>query len=1176
MSQFLFKASKITFSRDLQRFFLSVLILLLISNAVYQFIPESQAGIKVQNPTQVTLIQKPTLIVGSEQEFPPFATGMTDATAGGFTVDLWEAVAKEAGLNYKIRVLPFHQILQEFQAGRIDVLINLAQSDQRKEFADFTVPHVVVHGAIFVRKGENGFDSESDFSGKSIIVLSADLAHDYAISKGWEQQLVLVNTAEEGLRLLASGKHDVMLLSKLAGMQTLQATGLNNIEALQTKAGFSQKFSFAVQKGQPDLLGKINEGLALTKSNGIYNKLYEKWFGVYEVKEASLKDVLKYLIPLGLIFFAILAYVFYQRRAEKIQAQKILQISEAHIKSLIGAIPDLIWLKDFNGVYLNCNPMFERLYAAKEADIVGKTDYDFVDKELADFFREHDKNVMTANKPIINEEWLSFAADGYHGLFETIKTPMYDTNGELIGVLGVARDITARHYLESQTKLINERSQHLLKLESFSEQMSEKEFMQHGQELAENLTGSQIAFIHFVNEDEETIELVTWSRRTIEHYCHAAFDSHYPVSQAGIWADALRKRQAVVFNDYATYPHKRGLPEGHSPLHRLISVPVIENGKVVMLTGVGNKETDYTETDVESVQLISNDIWRLLQRRRSEQERLIAATAFESQEGIMVTDANSIILRVNNAFTRITGYSAEEAIGKTPQFLNSGRHSKYFYASMWESINNDGAWEGEIWNRRKSGEIYPEHLTITAVKNANGIFTNYVATLTDITMSKAASEEIRNLAFYDPLTQLPNRRLFTDRLKQALAGSTRTKQRGALLFLDLDHFKDLNDSLGHDVGDLLLQQVAERLKRCVREGDTVARLGGDEFVVLLEGLSEHKLDAATQAEVITHKILLALNETYQLGIHEYYNSPSIGVTLFSDHEMDLEQLLKQADIAMYNAKNAGRNTVRFFDNTMQDAINTRTEMERDLRNALARKEFLLYYQVQVNDKGAPLGAEALIRWQHPERGLVSPFHFITLAEDTGLILPIGLWVLDAACAQLKAWEQDPAMRELDISINVSAKQFNHQDFVKQVQATIQRHGINPKLLKLELTESMLIDNLYHIIINMVALQVLGVRFELDDFGTGYSSLQYLKQLPLYQLKIDQSFVRDIESDDGDRSLIKAIVNMAASLELQVIAEGVESDSQRQFLLDNGCTHFQGYLFGKPMPIDEFEASIKTN
>jgi diguanylate cyclase (GGDEF)-like protein/PAS domain S-box-containing protein len=561
------------------------------------------------------------------------------------------------------------------------------------------------------------------------------------------------------------------------------------------------------------------------------------------------------------------------------------------------------------------------------------------------------------------------------------------------------------------------------------------------------------------------------------------------------------------------------------------------------------------------------------ERKQAENALRISASVFESQEGMVVTDAHNIILRVNQAFTRITGYSEDEAIGQTPKLLNSGRQSKEFYVKMWESISNYGFWEGEIWNRRKNGDIYPEHLTITAVKDSAGLITNYVATLTDISMSKAASEEIENLAFFDPLTKLPNRRLLIDRLANILLASARNSQIGALLFLDLDYFKDLNDSLGHDIGDLLLQQVAQRLVDCVREGDTVARLGGDEFVVLLGSLSKDSLEAATQTEIIGNKILSALNQPYNLGLHEHRSTPSIGATLFNDCDTSIEALLKQADIAMYEAKSSGRNTLRFFDPKMQEAIDSRHEMKAELYKAISQQQFRLYYQIQVDRDGHPLGAEALIRWQHPERGMISPLNFIPLAEETGLILPIGQWVLATACAQLKLWEQDQLTQLLTISVNVSAKQFNQADFVAQVESEVIRHAINPARLNLELTESMLLDDINGMIAKMNALKEIGISFELDDFGTGYSSLQYLKQLPLRQLKIDQSFVRDIATDSNDRTMVRTIITMARSFDLEVIAEGVEDNEQRLFLKNSGCYHYQGYLFGKPLPINEFEALL---
>jgi len=567
---------------------------------------------------------------------------------------------------------------------------------------------------------------------------------------------------------------------------------------------------------------------------------------------------------------------------------------------------------------------------------------------------------------------------------------------------------------------------------------------------------------------------------------------------------------------------------------------------------------------------IINDI---TERKQTETELRIAATAFESQESLLITDVDGVVLRVNNAFIECTGYAAEEIIGQTPRLLKSGRHDAAFYAAMWDSINRTGTWQGEIWDRRKNGEIYPKWLSISAVKGSDGVITHYVGSHIDITERKAAEAEIKNLALYDSLTNLPNRRFLLDRLKQALASSRRNNQEGALLFIDLDNFKTLNDTLGHNIGDLLLQKVAQRLLSCVRESDTVARLGGDEFVVLLEDLSNQPMEAAAQIESVGEKILATLGEPYLIASKECHSTPSIGAALFNPRTVEMDELFKQADIAMYQAKKAGRNTMRFFDPEMQKEINARAMIEGELHNAIEKQQFQLHYQIQVDTWNRPLGAEALIRWMHPERGLVSPLQFIPLAEETGLILPIGQWVLETACAQIKAWEKDSRTRNLVLAVNVSARQFHQDDFVTQVQETVQRHDIKPMRLKLELTESMLHENIEETIAKMNTLHEIGVQFSLDDFGTGYSSLQYLKRLPLDQLKIDQSFVRDLASDKNDKAIVGTIIAMAHSMELDAIAEGVETEEQRQLLISCGCTHYQGYLFGRPVPIEQFEAQL---
>jgi diguanylate cyclase (GGDEF)-like protein/PAS domain S-box-containing protein len=558
-------------------------------------------------------------------------------------------------------------------------------------------------------------------------------------------------------------------------------------------------------------------------------------------------------------------------------------------------------------------------------------------------------------------------------------------------------------------------------------------------------------------------------------------------------------------------------------------------------------------------------------RKSAEEAQRIAATAFESHQCMFVTDAKRVILRVNKAFTQTTGYSAEEAIGQRPSLFSSGHHDPTFYAEMNQCLKNHGNWQGEIQNRRKCGEVYPQRLSISTVKDDTGVVTHFVAIFTDISDHKTAQAQIETLAFYDPLTGLPNRRLLMDRLDQALNASTRHARMSALLFVDLDNFKTINDTLGHHQGDLLLTQVAQRLKTCIREGDTLARLGSDEFVVMLEGLSENALDAANQSEVVGDKIIAALGHNYTLASGAYHSTPSIGVTLFGgNHQENSEEPLRRAELAMFQAKSAGRNTLRFFDTQMQAEVSAHASLERDLREAVFNQQFLLHYQPQVVGDGRLTGVEALLRWQHPQRGMVSPAEFIPLAEASGLILPIGQWVLETACTQLAAWANEPDRAHLTIAVNVSARQFHQADFVDSVLTTLARTHAKPKLLKLELTESMLVDDIEGIIAKMSALKGRGVGFSLDDFGTGYSSLAYLKRLPLDQLKIDQGFVRNIVTDPNDAAIAKMVVALAETMGLAVIAEGVEMQAQADFLAHLGCHAYQGYFFSRPLPIASLE------
>ncbi len=567
-----------------------------------------------------------------------------------------------------------------------------------------------------------------------------------------------------------------------------------------------------------------------------------------------------------------------------------------------------------------------------------------------------------------------------------------------------------------------------------------------------------------------------------------------------------------------------------------------------------------------AVVLLARDI---SDRVALELDQRIAAIAFESQQGMLVTDAQTRIIKANRAFSAITGYSEAEVLGQPTRILGSGHQGAEFYQQMWKALYESGGWQGEIWNRRKSGEAFPEWLTISAVHDAKGRLTNYVASLTDISERKDAEEKIQHLAFYDPLTNLPNRRLMRQRLEQALVVCRREQHYAALIFLDLDDFKNVNDLYGHQIGDGMLCQVAERLRHALRERDTVARFGGDEFVVLLEGLEVNATEAATQVEHIGRKLLQTLREPYLIKDQVFSSSASLGIVLFNDEQHTADELMQYADLSMYSAKAAGKDMLSFYDPQMQAVVSMRIELEEDIRRGLAQEEFVLYLQPQADASGNFEGAEALVRWQHPSRGLLAPGVFIDIAERSGLIESLDLAILRQGCELLARWAQQPQTATLSLAVNISARLLYRDDFVCQVREILQQTGARALQLKLEITESLLLTDVDKAVSRMQLLREMGVRFAIDDFGTGYSSMAYLQRLPLDQLKIDQSFVRGLPDDKGNIAIVRAILSMAEGLELEVIAEGVEHPAQQDILRLHGCRHFQGYLFGKPMSVDAF-------
>jgi len=706
----------------------------------------------------------------------------------------------------------------------------------------------------------------------------------------------------------------------------------------------------------------------------------------------------------------------------------------------------------------------------------------------------------------------------------------------------------------------------------------------------------RLVIVSFVDDNNDWMEVVASSNWQSPYLktLKVATNPDRPEGH-GALGRAIREQSAQIFNDFLSNPNTAPWQEAAraESIRASAAFPLMRAGKVIGGISVYSQELNYFNADI--ITLLSGlaaDISFALdnfdheqQRQQAETELALAASVFEnSQEGILITNPDKIIIRVNNAFSFLTGYKAEEVIGTVPQVLSSEQYNEIFYQFMWEQINAHGYWQGEITNCRKDGSTYLEWLTIIRVTNKSGETTHYVGIFVDITDRKLNEDHIHKLAFYDSLTQLPNRRLFVDRLRSALISSQHNHYYGALMFIDIDRFKILNDTQGHDIGDQLLIEVSKRLTHCVREQDTVVRLGGDEFVIMLEHLSNDVTEATLFAQRVGDKVLHTLSQPYTLrhfdlqgqplSSVEHHSSASIGMKLFQGTDKG-DDLLKQADMAMYQAKQSGRNTLCIFDPDMQAKLTERAMLEADMSLALQNNQFHLHYQVQVNAEGQATGAEVLLRWHHPLRGNIPPVEFIPLAEESGLIGVLGLWVLNKSCQTLAVWAEQSETEQLTLAVNVSAKQFNRDNFVDEIKEILNESRINPQRLKLEITESIIMVDVEQTIKIMNDLRELGISFSMDDFGTGYSSLAYLQRLPLSQLKIDQSFLRNLTVDSTDTVIIRTILALGNSLGINVIAEGVETQQQRDYLLNNGCQFFQGYLFGKPEPLSVFKQRFNS-
>ncbi|MDO8813515.1 MAG: EAL domain-containing protein [Gallionella sp.] len=717
--------------------------------------------------------------------------------------------------------------------------------------------------------------------------------------------------------------------------------------------------------------------------------------------------------------------------------------------------------------------------------------------------------------------------------FDSVKVPLKSPDGKVFGMLGISRDVTERKRAEEAIKL-------------YAHDMNKR--------VKEMSCLNDIITMSLINDLSVAQLLDKCARRMPD-----------------AWLEPSRICARIRLGNLAF--ESPNFQETEWKLVAAIPLVTKESGVVevfYMNDGSEAIKDPFLDEERALINSIAMQLGQSLERRRAEERFRLTAKVFENtMEGITVTDKNNHILEVNDAFTRITGYAREEVLGKTPVILKSGLHDKDFYAVMWQAINATGHWRGDVWNRRKDGEIYPEMLTISTIADDMGNVTNYVGIFSDITLLKQHEKQLEHIAHYDALTGIPNRVLLADRLQQAIAISKREKKLLAVCYLDLDGFKAINDSMGHEAGDQVLIEVSRRIKDTVREGDTVARLGGDEFVILLTGL-----DAPEECGSSLDRLLEAVAQPIPVLDKLFKLSASIGISLYPHDDDDPDILLRHADQAMYTAKQSGRNRYYLYDTERDQNTRTRHEFTKRIRQGLAKGEFELFFQPKVELRsGQPVGAEALIRWRHPERGLLSPAEFLPTIEDTALDVEVGEWVISTALNQLSEWQQ--AGLVLELSINISAFHMQSPEFSEKLKQKLSHYpGLPPGKLQIEILETAALKDIAAATRIIESCRNFGVGFALDDFGTGYSSLSYLSNLPIDTLKIDQSFIRDMLEDKGDFAIVQGIIALSTAFNLKTVAEGVETDKCFSALLDMGCEIGQGYVIAHPMPTGDFLAWCK--
>ncbi|MCW8895858.1 MAG: EAL domain-containing protein [Sulfurimonas sp.] len=791
---------------------------------------------------------------------------------------------------------------------------------------------------------------------------------------------------------------------------------------------------------------------------------------------------------------------------------------------ILDSLEQNIFIKDVNSVFLYVNASLADFMGLNASEIIGKNDYDFFPKELAQKYRSDDAELFGSQKSINVEE--EIFVDNKKRIIRTIKKPLY-VDGKIIALIGLFWDITKEKEQELKFKKL-----------------------QSGLNKAQQLANIGHWELDLVNNS------LYWSDEVYRIFGlePQEFGATYEAFLNYIHPDDLE----LVNDSYTNSFEKK---HGYHVEHRIIR----KNGEIGFVEERCEHEFDKDGNPIRSIGTVHD----ITKQKIAQNELLLASAVFEKMsDGVLITDANEQIITINSAFTKISGYDIEEIIGKKPNMLSSGWHDDIFYGALWHDVNKKGHWEGEIIDRKKNGELYTAESRIIALRNDDGILTNYISIISDISEKKQQEELIHNLAYFDSLTELPNRVLFEERFVSRIPTLKRNNKKAALIFIDMDNFKNINDTLGHLTGDKFLVEVSKTIQGVIREEDTFARLGGDEFTIMLEGI-----DSAIDVVPVVEKIINSFNKPILVDGKKLYTGASIGISIYPDDATSYEELVKMADTAMYQVKDSGKNSYKFYSQSMNDKITERLLIENDLRNAINNNELFLEYQPQISlETKSVYGMEALVRWNHPEIGLIRPDQFIGISEETGQISKIGLWVAKQAISDTKKLHETG--QKLIVSINVSSKQLEDESFVDDICNIADEIGLDKSYIDLEITESHLMNNIEISLVILKELDAKGFKLSIDDFGTGYSSLSYLKKLPVKTIKIDRSFVLDIDTDEDDRSIVGTIIAMARALGKDVIAEGSETQEHVDTLKFLHCRKVQGYFFSRPFPIEKFKEFIR--